>query len=85
MIGSIMLLKLDTDMSINRQIGYYLSARVVEGCTQIWAEKLQDLPEQVKSFRFVLAISWAIVMMLWVHNEKLLNRSLASSLHDIYD
>ena len=83
--GSAMLIYFDTDMSINRQVGYYLAARVLEGIVLNFMNKLEALPEQAKSFRFVLSVSWAFVMMFFVHNEKLLNRSLASSLHEIYD
>ena len=71
-IGSTMLIKFDTDAAINRQIGYYLAGRVMEGILVYHYEKLEQLPEFVKSYRFVLSVSWGIVMMLWMQNGKLL-------------
>ena len=82
-IGSVMLLTLKTDLSINRQIGYYLSARVLEGIV-LKLMQLGYLPS-FEAFRGTYSVIWALVMFLYVLDEKILNKSLVDSMHFIYD
>ena len=82
-MGSIALLTLKTDLSINRQIGYYLSARVLEGIV-LKLMQLGYLPS-FEAFRATYSVIWAMVMFLYVVDEKILNKSLVDSMHFIYD
>ena len=82
-IGSIALIRLNTDLSINRQIGYYLSARVMEGIV-LKLMKEGYLPN-LETFRATYSMIWGLVMFLYVLDEKILNKSLVDSMHFIYD
>ena len=83
LIGSMALLRFNTDISINRQIGYYLSARVMEGII-LRLMKLGYLPN-LETFRATYSMIWALVMFLYMLDEKILNKSLVDSMHYIYD
>ena len=83
-IGAFMLLHFKTDMSINRQVGYYLSARVLEGIF-LKLQKEGYLPQvQLNLFDSVYSIVWALVMFLFEFDAKLLNKSLVSSMNFLY-
>ena len=82
-IGSMALIRFNTDLSINRQIGYYLSARVMEGII-LKLMKMGYLPN-LESFRATYTMIWALVMFLYMLDEKILNKSLVDSMHFIYD
>ena len=81
-IGSWVLLKMETDMSINTQVGYYLSARVCEGIVLLLMKRKQ-LPD-VPLFNLTYTIIWGLVMFLFELDAKILNRSLASSMVFLY-
>ncbi len=82
-MGSYLLIKFNTDMSINRQVAYYLSARVLEGLILLLIKK--NVIPNLLSFENTYSILWALVMFLYVLDESVLNKSLASSMHFIYD
>ena len=81
-IGAIVLLNTDTDMSIHSQIGYYLSARVMEG---FWLKLVKEgyLPKQ-EMFHFTYTLIWGLVMYLFELDKKILNKSLVSSMEFLY-
>ena len=83
LVGSYLLIKLRTDMSINRQVGYYLSARVLEGIILLLIKK--NVMPNILSFESTYSILWALVMFLYMLDESILNKSLTSSMHFIYD
>ena len=71
-----------TENSINRQVGYYLSARVLEG---FWLKLSKDgyLP-QSEMFQMTYTIIWGVVMYLYELDKKILNGSLVSSMEFLY-
>ena len=70
-------------MSINRQVAYYLSARVLEGLILLLIKK--NVIPNLLSFENTYSVLWALVMFLYVLDESVLNKSLTSSMHFIYD
>ena len=68
--------------SINRQLSYYLSARVLEGLF-VLAQKLKKFPE-FEAFNMVYLLSWGFVMFLFELDKSILNRSLVASMEFIY-
>ena len=82
MVGSFMLLYFRTDFSINNQIGYYLSARVVEGIF-LKLMNLGYLPK-VEGFHATYTIVWGLVMFLFELDASILNGSLVSSMNFLY-
>jgi peroxisomal membrane protein 4 len=68
--------------SINRQLSYYLSARVLEGLF-VLAQKLKKIPE-FEAFNMVYLLSWGFVMFLFELDKSILNRSLVASMEFIY-
>ena len=81
-VGSFMLLYFKTDMSINRQVGYYLAARVLEG---IFLKLMKSgcLPN-LEGFHAVYTLVWGLVMFLFELDAGILNKSLASSMNFLY-
>ena len=69
-------------MSINRQIGYYLAARVLEGIF-LKLVKLGYFPDK-NYFTPTYLLVWGLVMSLYELDKKILNRSLVSSMDFLY-
>ena len=67
---------------INRQLSYYLSARVIEGIF-VLLQKFKKIP-QFEAFNIVYLLSWGFVMYLFELDKKVLNRSLVASMDFIY-
>ena len=80
--GAFMLLYFETDMSINTQVGYYLSSRVIEGIiVKLMKEKY--IPKY-EGFNVTYTLIWGLVMFLFELDAKILNRSLSSSMVFLY-
>lgn len=77
-----MLLRFKTDMSINRQVGYYLSARVLEALV-LKAMKENIIPS-FEAFNSTYTVIWGLVMFLFELDAKVLNGSLTSSMVFLY-
>ena len=83
MFGAFLLLYFETDMSINTQVGYYLSSRVVEGIAlKLMKEKY--IPNVENGFSMSYTLIWGLVMFLFELDAKILNRSLSSSMVFLY-
>ena len=81
-IGSYCLLVFKTDMSINRQIGYYLVARVIEGIF-LKLMKSGHIPN-IEMFNTTYTLIWGMVMFLFELDAAILNKSLVSSMDFLY-
>ena len=80
--GSSMLLLLRTEMSINRQVCYYLAARVLEGVSLKMMK--QGLLPDLEAYQKVYSLVWALVMFLFELDKSTLNGSLVSSMNFLY-
>ena len=60
-----------------------MSARVLEGLILLLIKK--NVIPNLLSFENTYSVLWALVMFLYVLDESVLNKSLTSSMHFIYD
>ena len=81
-IGSFFLLYFKTDMSINRQVGYYLVSRVLEAFFLLGIKK-GYFPDGTY-FYTTYTLIWGVVMCLFELDGSILNKSLKSSMDFLY-